>query len=138
MVKHIHAELMKQYAEDASNYEFPYTLWQYNVSGEWRDLSKHPEWHYDHKYRRKPIEQLEMATLSFAFMKPLKLYDIKFRDPEQLVHYPSFDYDDCRFKVQSIKVGSIFGKPRIVVHTTKENAQMHVDILNQVYLGERR
>ena len=134
-LKHKHAELMMQYAEDAMKHEFPYILWQYNITGEWHDLNRHPEWDFNTKYRRKPLEQNELVSVNVKFMKPLKVADIKFRNPEQLVHYPSFDYDDYRFKVQSIKLGSIFGNPRIAVHTTKENAQMHVDILNQVYLG---
>lgn len=136
MARHKHADLMRQYAEDASKHEFPYIFWQCKVIDRWHDLTKHPEWDYNTEYRRKPIEQSELVKISLAFMKPLKLSDVEFRNSEQLVYYPSFDYDDCRFKMQSIKVGSIFGEPRIVVHTTKENAQMHVDILNKVYLGE--
>ena len=131
-----HAEAMKQYAEDAAIHEFPYMLWQYNITGEWHDLMKHPEWDFNTKYRRKPVEQNELISISVMFMKPLKLCDVKFRNHEQCVYYPSFDYDTCRFNVESINVNSIFGEPPIVVHTTKENAQKHVDVLNQIYLGE--
>nr|DAD57820.1 MAG TPA: hypothetical protein [Bacteriophage sp.] len=133
--KHKHAELMMQYAEDAMKHEFPYILWQYNITGEWHDLNRHPEWDFNTKYRRKPIEQNELISINVMFMKPLKVTDIKFRDPEQFVHYPSFDYDKCRFNVVSIKVSSIFGEPPIVVHTTKENAQEHVNTLNKIYFG---
>lgn len=136
MTKHIHAELMKQYAEDASKHEFPYMFWQCKVIDKWHDLTKHPEWNYDTEYRRKPLEQNEVISVSGKFMKPLKLNDVKFRNPEQIVYYPSFDYTDCRFKVKSIKASSIFGEPSIAIHTTKENAQRHVDILNKVYYGE--
>lgn len=137
MARHIHAELMKQYAEDASTHEFPYILWQYNITGEWHDLMKHPEWDFNTKYRRKPLEQNELISVSAMFMKPLKISDVKFRNPEQIVYYPSFDYNDCRFNVQSIKVSSIFGEPLTAFHTTKENAQKHVNFLNLVYRGEQ-
>lgn len=127
---------MMQYAKDASTHEFPYMLWQYNVRGTWHDLNNHPKWDFNTKYRRKPLEQTEMISVSAIFMKPLKLSDVKFRNIKQLVYYPSFDYDTCRFNVASINVNSIFGEPPIAVHTTKENAQKHVDILNKVYYGE--
>lgn len=136
MTKHKHADLMKQYAEDASKHEFPHMLWQYKIGDRWHDLMKHPEWDFNTEYRRKPLEQNELISVSAMFMKPLKISDVKFKNLEQIVYYPSFDYDDCHFKVKSIKASSIFGEPPIAIHTTKEDAQRHVDILNKVYYGE--
>ena len=54
-MKHIHAELMKQYAEDAKHLSTPYVLWEYRgMRGEpWRTLQEHPLWDYCLEYRRK-------------------------------------------------------------------------------------
>lgn len=55
MPKHIHADLMMQYAQDAQESETPWENWEvirsYNV---WVTLRDHPFWTTDYKYRRKP------------------------------------------------------------------------------------
>lgn len=131
-----HAEAMKQYAEDAAIHEFPYMLWQYNITGEWHDLMKHPEWDYNTKYRRKPIEQDELIGISALFMKPLKLSDVNF-DSNQII-YPIFYAGKGEFGFDERPMNELNNSfvSHIVFHTTKENAQKHVDVLNQVYLGE--
>lgn len=136
MAKHKHADLMKLYAEDASKHEFPYEFWQCKVIDRWHDLTKHPEWDYNTEYRRKPIEQFELVKISLAFIKPLKLKDVDLQS-EQLV-YPIFYAGKGEFSFDErpiSKLNNSFGSC-IVFHTTKEDAQMHVDILNKVYLGE--
>lgn len=55
MSKHIHAELMAQYAQDAMETDKPWLLWQNSddgVSG-WDDLDTHPMWVPTLLYRRK-------------------------------------------------------------------------------------
>ena len=54
MPKHIHAELMKQYAEDAMTTDEPWKLWEvYDVfSKKWR-VCTNLTWNPDCKYRRK-------------------------------------------------------------------------------------
>ena len=56
MPAHIHAELMKQYAEDAMTTAWPWELWQVfnTIYGDWEDASKLPDWDDGRKYRRKP------------------------------------------------------------------------------------
>ena len=53
MPKHIHADLMKQYAEDAMTTDEPWKLWQVRSCGEWFDLDQSPIWVKDTEYRRK-------------------------------------------------------------------------------------
>lgn len=50
---HIHAELMKQYAEDAANYDEPWLLWEQCINALWLDLDTHPTWGSHIKLRRK-------------------------------------------------------------------------------------
>jgi len=57
MPAHIHADLMKQYAEDAMTTDKPWEFWQCLTGGSapvWFDLHKCPEWLETVKYRRKP------------------------------------------------------------------------------------
>lgn len=55
MPKYIHAELMKQYAEDAMTTDEPWKLWeifnkQYDT---WSTMTDNPLWNKGNKYRRK-------------------------------------------------------------------------------------
>ncbi len=52
----VHAELIKQYAEDCQKYERPWELWAVNFKGTgWQPLYEHPRWGQSSTYRRKPV-----------------------------------------------------------------------------------
>jgi len=55
MAKHIHADLMKLYYEDALETDTPWDRWEIKAThnGRWVDCSQHPCWHLDWQYRRK-------------------------------------------------------------------------------------
>ena len=55
---HIHAAAMAEYAKDAAETDKPWERWEFSY-GEKKPkyffpLIKHPNWHEDYKYRRKP------------------------------------------------------------------------------------
>lgn len=54
-MKHIHADLIRLYAEDAQNTEEPWKLWEYydKDCGDWQHCQLHPCWIKTNKYRRK-------------------------------------------------------------------------------------
>ena len=56
MTAHIHAELMKLYAEDAMETDKPWERWSVRLAPcrVWRPLRGHPSWDEDSQYRRKP------------------------------------------------------------------------------------
>ena len=56
MTAHIHAELMLQYAQDASTTEKPWELWEFRCDEheKWTILTGNPAWDDDTRYRRKP------------------------------------------------------------------------------------
>lgn len=56
-MKHPHAELMAQYANDALETDKPYLLWQVkkNGKGNWVNLTQHPTWSINDLYRTKKI-----------------------------------------------------------------------------------
>ena len=53
MAKHIHADLMLQYAQDAMETDKPWERWELFDDG-WYGLTNHPVWHFNTEYRRKP------------------------------------------------------------------------------------
>lgn len=59
MTGHIHARLMLQYAQDATETDTPWERWQYAADTEydgcrqWRSLVSHPDWQTHLAYRRK-------------------------------------------------------------------------------------
>lgn len=55
-MKHKHAELMLQYAQDAMTTAKPWELWEgrNTEATEWYTLQTDPAWSKRHEYRRKP------------------------------------------------------------------------------------
>lgn len=55
-MKHIHADLMMQFAQDAMTTDEPHKFWQYfdDDTDEWKDALCAPAWLTFRKYRRKP------------------------------------------------------------------------------------
>ena len=54
-MKHIHAELMALYAQDAMETETPWERWEYFDNQVWRPLrTVYPLWFTNTQYRRKP------------------------------------------------------------------------------------
>jgi hypothetical protein len=65
MTSHVHAEAMKQFAQDAANHAEPWRLWEdkHKYSPEWNNLTQPPNWFADVDYRRiadgtKPVHTL--------------------------------------------------------------------------------
>lgn len=74
---HVHAELMKQYAEDAAKSETPWENWQVLAPGfdKWYNLNHDPEWFKTCQYRRKPKQKfIELNGKKFEIFaeKPSK------------------------------------------------------------------
>jgi len=54
MTKHVHAELMMQYAQDATETDKPWERWQLFLDSGWHKLPTNPSWDSTSQYRRKP------------------------------------------------------------------------------------
>ena len=67
---HVHAELMKQYAEDAAVMERPWENWQANSGNGWTSTADHPKWWTTASYRRKPNT---VMVNGFEVVAPVKL-----------------------------------------------------------------
>jgi hypothetical protein len=96
MTKHIHAELMAQYAQDAMESETPWEYWEskFNNSN-WYTLSTNPSWKTEHIYRRK---SKTIVVNGFTINAPLN------KEPERNAMFfvadptcKSFCYSDSDF-----------------------------------------
>ena len=56
MAKHIHAELMAQYAQDAMESETPWENWEFKkqLDQDWATCRMLPQWSIGYAYRHKP------------------------------------------------------------------------------------
>lgn len=93
-MKHVHADLMMQYAKDAMHYEKPWELWQQydDFNNEWFELNLSPRWCVKTKYRRKP------QTVSFEVDNLPKPYKGEIKNKlywKVIVNEGGFIYEKC-------------------------------------------
>lgn len=55
-MKHPHAELMLEYAQDAMETDKPWERWEFRsvIGDKWRGVNNYPAWLASYEYRRKP------------------------------------------------------------------------------------
>ncbi|AWK42639.1 hypothetical protein [Photorhabdus laumondii] len=134
--KHVHAELMLQYAQDALRTDKPWELWEaywpYSTGGKWIGFTNNPGWYENVKYRRKP-EVITVGNVSFPKPVDYELdYGVGYFYPNlhsrggdrHCEHFWSGNEIDCSL----LKIGFI--------HLTKEAAQQHCDALIKISKGE--
>lgn len=132
MAAHKHAELMLQYAQDAAETDRPWERWEFEVkSGVWCNLSEHPAWLENKNYRHKP-QVIRVGRHEFP--KPLT------EAPEEGTDYFYIRVGDTCFEVSSDNwIGSAYDLMRLEsrrVHSTREAAQSHANVLNAICRGD--
>ncbi|MCC8386163.1 hypothetical protein GPY51_22545 [Photorhabdus laumondii subsp. laumondii] len=124
--KHVHAELMMQYAQDAFKTYEPWKLWeQLCTDGEWRGLSSNPEWIIYSLYRRKS-EMINIGKVSFP--KPVD-YELKIGE----IYYVTFMSYMMRWSNCDEDYSYLKDKR---VHLTVEATKQHEDALIKISRGE--
>lgn len=124
MTGHIHAELMKQYANDAATYKRPWELWECRGSCDyWEGLENNPHWYTDQQYRRK---QKTININGFEIPEPLRIKPETgaiyfFPCFERSEHFKSLVWKDDRIDNITLSHG--------VCHFTKEAAIAHAEAL---------
>ncbi len=127
--KHVHAELMALYAEDAMKTNKPWQLWEFkqivDVDQTWSDWTEckcSPEWCEYRKYRRKP----KFININ-GYNVPEPIREEPAKRTKCFVVNTSNDipqedtWDGYSIDKQKLKQG--------IIHLTKENAQIHLDAL---------
>lgn len=127
MAKHIHADLMLQYAQDAMETDKPWERWELFDDG-WYGLTNHPVWHFNTKYRRKP--KMLSVTLAngevVSWPEPVK--ELRSGDNYWYIgasgraHFDS--YQICNTENKIIRMG--------VAHLTREAAEQHSEALLKI------
>lgn len=132
MTKHIHAELMMQYAEDAMKTDAPWLLWEYRTDGKWKQCTSHPSWAKSVPFRRKP-EFIKVCD--YEFPRPFANHPLDVGDM-----YWCVLYGDDGFTVYEKRWTDSVEDNRIMrtnlLHLEKKNAQQHADVLNKIHKGE--
>lgn len=135
MTKHVHAELMMQYAQDAMETDKPWERWQVLARNDlerwrlrargdsWVDCAKTPLWFEDCEYRRKPRT---ININRYEVPEPLRT------EPSigTTVYYPDLtigglvimtEYWNTTLKIRLLKKG--------LLHLTREAAEIHAKAL---------
>ena len=130
-MKHKHAELMMQYAQDAMETDKPWERWEfYNKPTEsWLGTTNHPNWDTVYKYRRKPkmisvtLASGEVVSWPEPHKGDLDCNDHYFTvgDAGEIAHY-SFQNTSIERKILR------FG----LAHLTKEAAEQHSHALFKI------
>ena len=130
MAKHIHAENMALYAQDAQETPEPWSRWETSPNGrEWIQLTGNPSWATSIQYRRKP----KMLSVTLASGEVVSW-------PEP--HRTELEYGDSYFYVDvdgSVIVGEwdclSWDSDTLSngwLHLTKEAAEQHATALHKI------
>ena len=130
-MKHKHAELMMQYAQDAMETDKPWELWEYSHSSSngWRNLDKMPSWCIANEYRRKPkmISVTLMDGEVVSWPEPHKgeiSYGADYYNACEDGKVSMFEYKNSIYDNNCIRFG--------MVHLTKEAAEQHSHALFKI------
>jgi hypothetical protein len=80
MGKHIHADLMMEYAKDAAESMTPWDKWECKTPRypEWGDCTTHPLWHQLNKYRRiGDVSKVSVNGKIVEFKKPNPISELE-------------------------------------------------------------
>jgi len=125
-MKHIHAELMALYAQDAMETDKPWVRWEGRKNGydEWRPFeSGHPSWLIDFEYRRKPRT---ININGHEVPEPVReklgddqtYYTVALTSPSSIIGY---DWNGDGIDLMLLKSG--------LIHLTREAAVAHAEAL---------
>jgi len=127
MTKHIHAELMALYAQDAMVTDKPWERWEFKLAlfdTKWKQKNNHPDWNIKNQYRRK---QKTININGFEVPEPLEIseikYDARYFAPSltDIYKYNEYVFINDKADERIFKMG--------LAHRTKEDAIIHADAL---------
>ena len=131
MAKHIHADLMLQYAQDAQETDKPWERWEYNRCDGfgWVDMKSHPLWTTKASYCRKQktlsvtLANGEVVSWPAPHRTELEYGDAYFYidvDGAAVVE----EWDCVAWDISTLSNGWL--------HLTKEAAEQHADALRKI------
>ena len=131
MAKHIHAENMALYAQDAQETPEPWLRWETNPDGrKWMQLTGNPSWVTSIQYRRKPKMISVTLTNGEIISWPEPLNKLPEHDTQLWYLNGGSTYSCCNshdnnyLPTDALKSGTL--------HLTEENAIQHIDALYKI------
>jgi len=122
-MKHIHAENMLAYAQDAMETGNPWERWEYLYLGNFIGCTDHPRWDTDREYRRKPrtinINGHEVPEPAREPLKRFQQYYTVDTWNDKIVDEYSWNDDEADKRL--LKRG--------IIHLTREAAEAHAKAL---------
>lgn len=123
MTKHVHAELMLQYAQDAMTTDKPWELWEGSDNGVWLPMEGTPSWDIRLQYRRKPRT---IKINGFDVPEPV-------REPLDIgTKYYCVIASHEDYAATIVWEGDVYDKrflSRGLIHLTREAAELHAKAL---------
>lgn len=125
-MKHKHAELMLQYAQDAMTTDTPWELWEYKdtyKNGQWLTLNSNPAWYPTDEYRRKPrtikINGVDVPEPCREMLEEGTEYWVPLIGSSSLA--AMYGWEGCSRDERIL--------PRGLIHLTREDAEAHAKAL---------
>ena len=132
MAKHVHAELMMQYAQDAMETDKPWERWEFCVSstGEWLSATDNPFWGDKCKYRRKPkMLSVTLANGEVVSLPAPHCTELEYGDPYFYFVPTHGDIVLKKWDCAPWDRNTLFNG---YIHLTKEAAEQHAAALLKI------
>ncbi|WP_445496716.1 hypothetical protein [Photorhabdus sp. SF281] len=130
--RHVHAELMMEYAIDASKTDKPWELYEWRQKGDgWLKCGSNPKWIDFYEYRRKP----EMITVGkVSFPKPISEAPALDTLCYVVAICTDTDIHSIFWHNSSLMFRSFLKQG--LLHLTEDAAQQHLEALIKINKGE--
>lgn len=124
MPKHIHAELMAQYAQDAMETDTPWDRWEFMDGNiDWTALVRNPAWDECSMYRRKPRTlNINGYEVPEPVRKPITMHD-----PYYIPQLGGAEL--CCMRAWCDKIDDYQRLEKGIIHLTPEAAIAHTNAL---------
>lgn len=132
---HPHAELMAQYAKDATETKTPWERWEWCADGDdvWEPCHQSPAWAVNAKYRHKP-DTIKIGKHKFP--RPIQTapnidqeyFYVEFSPENQLAEPGAGTWKGYDFELSLLKSSRC--------HLTEKDCQHHADALNAINRGD--
>ena len=131
-MKHKHAELMMQYAQDAMETDKPWERWEFRVDlySKWIELTGNTVWYEDIQYRRKPkMISVTLASGEVVRWPAPHCTELEYGDP---YFYFVPTHGDIMLKNWDCAPGDRTTLSNGYIHLTKEAAEQHSHALFKI------
>ena len=130
MAKHVHADNIVLYGQDAQETETPWDRWQIDINGKWQDLGECFYFMPEHQYRRKPkMISVTLANGEVVSWPAPHCTELEYGDP---YFYFIPTHGDIVLKKWDCAPWDRNTLSNGYIHLTKEAAEQHAAALHKI------